>query len=236
VASVSRVYKAHPLAERFPALRKWSAAYKALREDIGKHGLREEIVLYQEMILDGRTRAFACQPQEADVEPRYRQFDPATEGDPEVFVESINLHRRHLTSGQRVRIAHKLANGTWGGARQGPNLHLAPLTVEAAVARCGVSKSNLEKYREVLLKARPEVDQALDEGRISVHRMTEIAKLPENKQLEAVKDWKKIRDEHPETFELKRGAKTKLARLAQLFDEVSSDEKRQHAKMWFFPG
>jgi hypothetical protein len=85
----------------------------------------------------------------------------------------------------------------------------------------------LESYRETLPKVRLEVDQALKEGRISVHRMSQIAKLPEDKQVEAVKDWEKIRAEHPEAFERKRGRKTAITDFARWFEGQSDAEKER---------
>jgi len=60
------------------------------------NGLREPIVLFEDMILDGRNRARACEL--AGVEP---SFTPFREDDPTSFVIDKNLHRRHLTAEQK---------------------------------------------------------------------------------------------------------------------------------------
>jgi hypothetical protein len=229
VVSVSGVSKFHPLAERYPIMRKWSKAFKALVKDVQAHGLHQAIVLFEGKILDGRNRFLACQT--GGVEPRYRQFDPATEGDPMAFVESANQHRRHLTSGQRVRLASQEATGARGGDRQTMNAEFAALTVEEAAAKRGVGAASVYSYRAACKTARPEVDKALEEGRISVRRMGQIAKLPEDKQLEAVKDWEKLRDEHPEAFGRKRGAKSDFAKTMRMI-EALSDEDKEKVGFW----
>jgi hypothetical protein len=232
---VSALYRFYPLADAFPPMRKWSKGYKALVKDIRAHGLREAIVLYQGMVLDGRNRYRAC--LETGVEPRFRQFDPVTEGDPELFVRSDNLHRRHLTSGQRAVLADRRAAGLRGGDRrsdQSPRVDFdRPPTVEQAAAEFGTSKSNVLALRAARAKVRPQVFQAVDDGRISVGRMGHIAKLTEDEQLEAVKDWEKIRDEHPELFEGKgkRSPKTDFAKTMRMI-EALSDEDKERVGVW----
>jgi hypothetical protein len=241
VVSVSRVFTFHPLAERYPIMRKWSKAFKALVKDVQAHGLRQAIVLFEGKILDGRNRALACQA--AGIEPHYRQFDPAREGDPMAFVDSANSQRRHLTSGQRVRLASEMATGTRGGdhrtaraqfvssVRGGDhrtvNAQFVSLTVEEAAAKHAVSPRSVYDYRKALKTACVQVDQALEEGRISVRRMGQIAKLSEDKQLEAVKDWEKLRDEHPEAFKRERGLASDAAKIARVFDAALDGDKAQ---------
>ena len=65
-----------------------------LTDDIRAHGLIDPIVLFEGMILDGRTRATAC--ERAGVAPRYAQFRGGRE-DALILVISHNLKRRHLT-------------------------------------------------------------------------------------------------------------------------------------------
>jgi len=76
----------HALADMLPLLE--GAEFTALAEDIREHGLREEIVLHEGMILDGRNRYRACLAAEA--EPRYRTFGdrPSDGTDPRAFVIS----------------------------------------------------------------------------------------------------------------------------------------------------
>jgi ParB-like chromosome segregation protein Spo0J len=95
----------HPLADIDPLID--GADYASLIEDIRKHGLREPIVLYQGKILDGRNRARAC--AEADVDLLFVEKTFTSDADAVAFLDSANLHRRHLTPKQkRQRIAARL--------------------------------------------------------------------------------------------------------------------------------
>jgi hypothetical protein len=57
----------HPFAELFPMLKDDELAELVM--DIGMHGLRNPITLYDEKVLDGRNRQRACEL--AGVEPIY---------------------------------------------------------------------------------------------------------------------------------------------------------------------
>ena len=79
----------HPLCTIFPRLS--DLDLDCLRLDIKEHGLREPIVLFDGMILDGGNRYKACLA--AGVEPIFKQY----EGDDiAAYVLSANFHRRHL--------------------------------------------------------------------------------------------------------------------------------------------
>ena len=50
-----RLLKPHPLAELMPAMTE--DEFVALKDDIKQHGLREPVVVFENMVLDGRHRA-----------------------------------------------------------------------------------------------------------------------------------------------------------------------------------
>jgi len=85
----------HPFAAIFPLLE--GTELEALADDIRQHGLREDVWLYEGMVLDGRNRKTACLM--AGVEPRFRTFTGSRREAVE-FVWSMNFARRHLNSGQ----------------------------------------------------------------------------------------------------------------------------------------
>lgn len=86
--------KIHPYANIFPEMNQHE--FSALKDDIKANGLREPILTYERMILDGRNRFKAC--QELGITPRYREW--TENGSAISLVVSLNLRRRHLTPSQ----------------------------------------------------------------------------------------------------------------------------------------
>ena len=91
-------YQDHPIAALFPLMSE--SELQELAEDIRARGLKDDIVIHQSRILDGRNRYRACLL--ADVEPRVK---PYVGTEPIKDVLSWNLHRRHLTTSQRAMVA-----------------------------------------------------------------------------------------------------------------------------------
>lgn len=87
---------AHPLATKFPDMN--DKDFAALVADIKANGQREPIVIFDGKILDGRHRARACQM--LGMEPITKVFD-GDEAAAALLVDSLNVHRRHLTREQR---------------------------------------------------------------------------------------------------------------------------------------
>lgn len=101
VTEIDRRY--HDVANIFPLMS--GEEFEALKADIAQHGLRESIWLHPDgSIIDGRNRHRAC--IETGTPPRFRKWDG--NGSLVAFVVSMNLHRRHLTSGQRAMAAQDI--------------------------------------------------------------------------------------------------------------------------------
>jgi len=90
----------HPVSNIFPLMQ--DAEFLDLKQDISEHGQLEPIWLHHDgSIIDGRNRYRAC--IDLGIEPKYRTWKG--EGSLTAFVVGLNLHRRHLTSGQCAAIA-----------------------------------------------------------------------------------------------------------------------------------
>jgi len=92
----------HPAADLFPMVD--AAEFAELCADIKERGLHQPITVYKDgTLLDGRNRLLACyQTHQEVVLDRYEGTDPVQ------FSLSANLHRRHLSEGQRAVIALKV--------------------------------------------------------------------------------------------------------------------------------
>jgi hypothetical protein len=94
----------HPLASTFPLME--GGEFTALIDDIRAHGLREPIILYDGMILDGRNRDRAC--REAGIAPQFREMPFGSRAEAAAYVISANILRRHLTGDQKRELIEKL--------------------------------------------------------------------------------------------------------------------------------
>jgi DNA modification methylase len=93
-------YEIHEVANLFPMMRE--EEFDALCVDIQTNGLITPICLFENKIIDGRNRYKAC--RKIGINPQTVNWK-GEEGNLVNFVISANLHRRHLSSGQRAVLA-----------------------------------------------------------------------------------------------------------------------------------
>lgn len=164
-------YEDHPIAAIFPLLPE--AELSELAEDIKKNGLKTDIVIYEGKILDGRNRYRACAI--AKVQPFTTQY---AGDDPVGLVLSLNLHRRHLTAGQKAAV----------GTEALPHL-------EAEAKKRMVTSTGGDDPRPVEKIPQPDSGKSRDKA-------AELVGVNPR----YISDAKKIKEEHPEHFEkLKSG-------------------------------
>jgi hypothetical protein len=201
---------AHPAAELFPLMKDTDRGL--LVDDIVEHGLREPILVYQGLILDGRNRLRACEI--AGVEPRFVEWDGV--GSPLAIVLSRNLHRRHLNEGQRAIIAarakgmfedeaaereraHQFRQPQQSPATEGgetetlrettaiANLHEPGRTVnEQAAELLNVSPRSVATASRVLKSADEQVIAAVESGDVAVSDAASVANRPKDQQRQAL--------------------------------------------------
>jgi hypothetical protein len=139
----------HHLAEKFPLME--GADFDALVEDVRKYGVREPITQFEGKILDGRNRYRAA--EKAGVTLNDDNFvELSATIDPQAFVISANIHRRHLTAEQkRALIAELLKTNPGASDRQ------IAETAKADHKTVGVVRQGLERGGEI-----PHVDTRTD--------------------------------------------------------------------------
>ncbi len=89
----------HSAAELMPKIPEKES--KLLLEDIKLNGQREPVIMHQGKLLDGRNRLWACLELGVDV----KAVNLEGEINPEEYVKSLNLKRRHLRPAQLATIA-----------------------------------------------------------------------------------------------------------------------------------
>ncbi|MGJ5049945.1 hypothetical protein ACQR09_23000 [Bradyrhizobium oligotrophicum] len=139
-------------------------AFDALVADIAENGIRDPLVSYEDMLLDGRNRYRAAEKAGVTITGRLvKPFNPDKDGDPLAWVISKNLHRRHLNESQRAMVAARVATLKHGGNQWSGQL--AAPTQEQAAAMLNVGERSIRRARLVIDHGSAElaalVDQAL---------------------------------------------------------------------------
>lgn len=204
-------YETHPLADVFPKLEGAELAPIVESMKTRGFDESEPIILVvvrekgkdREYVLDGRNRL--CAADRAGVKlarkhfSRHRMRDDGTAeglGNVVAYVIGRNIARRHLSESQRADVAARLATLRPGSnqkqvkgkpakaAEAGPaNLrNLPPVATAEAAKLLSVSPRLVEHARVVHEKAAPEVQRAVQEGRISVSAASQLAKRPPAEQ------------------------------------------------------
>ena len=164
--------KQHPLSAAFPAMGAEDLAI--LQADIKANGQRDPIVILDKMVLDGWHRYQACAA--LGITPATRTLGRGL--DPVSYVQSVNLHRRHLTSSQRA--AAVTACQDW--AQSGDNQHTrggapgSPPTVKEMAKAAEVSPRTIQQAKKAQEAG---LGAAVRDGRVSAKKAADIAKLPE---------------------------------------------------------
>jgi len=172
----------HPVAQLFPMLDE--SELESLAADIAANGLQQAIVLDTSgAILDGRNRFRACEL--AGVTPQYRVYEGS---DPVAYVVSANLQRRHLSESQRAMVAARVATlrrqDTLKQCRA--DAPIGATTQPAASALLNVSRRSVQRARQVITHAIPEVVEAVERGDMAVSAAATIARQEPEQQREAI--------------------------------------------------
>jgi hypothetical protein len=185
-------YEIHPLAELFPPMP--DDQYQALKADIAENGQKEDIVFWQDKLVDGRHRLRAC--LELGVKPDMAELDDAS--DPYIYVISHNLHRRHLTESQRSMVAGKLATLNVGSNQHSKEGRSIDLSQDDAAKLLSVSVPSVKRAKQVIEHGSKAIVDAVESGEIPVSFAAKfVTEEPDKKtQTELVKQGKKAMKEH----------------------------------------
>ena len=156
-------YTVHPAADLFPMIK--AEKLNEIAADIKAHGLNESIKVCNGKILDGRNRLEACRL--ANVQPIFEEIEV---DDPIAYVCSANIHRRHLTTGQRAAIAAELANLERGTNRFGKKVEgsndpsTSGTSIDEAAAMLNVSPKSVKRAKQTM-RDDPKAHEAAKAGK-----------------------------------------------------------------------
>lgn len=185
----------HPAAELFPMMD--DEQFKGLLEDIRENGLDECGVLTVDgQILDGRNRYKAC--QQLGIAMEWSQLERDNDVDPFKYVISKNLHRRHLTTRERILVAAQMANMNRGRPSMEENSSKEPFSIDDAAAALNVSRESVKRGKTVFEHGSDELIDAVKTGEVSVTRAAKVAKTtPKAEQLPKAKEKKPPKPRKP---------------------------------------
>ncbi|ACT47145.1 MT-A70 family methyltransferase [Methylotenera mobilis] len=164
----------HPIANLFPEMSELQ--FDELKQDIAQNGLQMPILMYGGKVVDGRHRLRACSA--LGVTPKFAELEAANDKSAEQSVISINLHRRHLTEGQKAIIAARLTNSFVGA-----NQHTAGAVSQRKVAEeLGISVDSVQRGKKVLNNGTPELIAAVSEGKLDISNAAKLAQLAKQDQ------------------------------------------------------
>jgi N6-adenosine-specific RNA methylase IME4 len=175
--------KYHPLANIFPFME--GAAFDALVADIRANGIRDPLVMYEGLLLDGRNRWCAAAAAGITISGSdVRQFDPKKDGDPLAWIISKNLHRRQLNESQRAMVAAKLANMRQGERTDLPSIEGKSISQTDAAMMLNVSHASVERAKTVQRDAVLEIVNAVEQGQLAVSLGACAARMSAEDQVE----------------------------------------------------
>ena len=88
---------------------------------------------------------------------------------------SLNLHRRHLSEGQRATVAAKLANLKDGQRADQAAQICAPVTQDQAAEMLNVSRRSVQAAAKVLHDGDDELVHAVERGDVAVSAAAKVA-------------------------------------------------------------
>ena len=182
-------YENHPIADCFPML--GESDFQELKEDIRKHGQLARILVFQEMILDGRNRYRAC--RELGMTPQVAVF-PGTYAEAVDMVVSLNLRRRHMDREEIRDASGKLACLNEGRKSKDD----LTATRVAVAEKLGITEGEVMKAVTIEKKAAPEVKEAYRKREITQGQAFEFAQHEPEKQRELVERKATIREAQAE--------------------------------------
>ena len=161
----------HPLSRRYRAFT--DSEFAGLVDDVGAHGVRVPVVLFEGKILDGVHRAAAA----AELGVHCPTVELPDGVNPEAFVHSMNGRRRHLQTGElALAAASSVTTERSGGGDQGVS-GVQRRTVPEAAGWAGLGTTTVSEARTVLEDGDADLVDAVRSGDVSVKEAASRARV-----------------------------------------------------------
>ena len=185
-----------------------SDAMALLEASILTEGCRDAIVVWGDLLIDGRNRLEICQRHDVPFQTVNREFPSRSAA--RIWIIQNQFARRNLSPMERAELALELEAEVRAGARErqahgmtAPGKTLTQNSAEPlpsgesrdAIARiAGVSHDTIAKAKAIKEDAIPEVREMARAGAISIHAASQISEMPDAMQesvAQAIQDGEK---------------------------------------------
>jgi len=219
----------HPLSALFERFDLVGEDLQALVDDIKHEGLLNPITTHDGMILDGWNRFQACKLAKA--RPVFLSLAPGL--DPWEFVKGANMLRRHMPPAERLAVMllkMQMDGGVPNGTPHDPSVKEIEKDLE-------VGRGTAQRGAQIAKAHDPVLNEALADGRISVDRAAQLAKLPKEERQAAMDSPapapgpKPIDDRDARIAQLERlleDGKKEIAELTQKLQEAGAQVLELH--------
>ena len=164
--------------------------FKQLEENILSEGIRENIIIWNGIIIDGHNRYEIAQKHGLEFKTSEKEF--ADRDSVKIWIIKNQFGRRNLSAYDRSRLAlqleplisekAKVKQIESGGAVPQKSAK-PPIDTRAELATiAGVSHDTIAKVKTIELKATPEVKEKLSSGEVSINQAYKEIKQAEKKQ------------------------------------------------------
>jgi len=163
--------------------------FRQLEENILNEGIREKIVLWQGVIIDGHNRYEIAQKHGLEFETIEKSFSDRDAV--KIWIIKNQFGRRNISAYDRSRLALELEPLIAGKAKenQGARTDLTSVrnltnvdTKKELATLAGVSHDTIAKVKVIEQKAAPEIKEKLSTGEVSINQAYKEIKQAEKKQ------------------------------------------------------
>ena len=181
--------KAHPAAELFPRLSE--SELVALKNDILAHQQEHPIIVWNDMIVDGRNRFRACEM--LGRKPKIKEMQFADEAAVISYIISTNMRRRHLTNEQRDQIGARLVTMQSGDNQWSPQNAGTTVGVADAASMVQSTHARIERARTIE-RSDPALADKVISGEMSKGKALKVIRERAGKPAPAVTDYANASD------------------------------------------
>ena len=218
------IYEEHALSAAFPSMSE--EELQNLKDSIDVIGVQNPIVIYEGKIIDGWHRYKVAN----ELRLPCPVVHLADDVDPQDFVLANNKARRHLNRGQIAMAYTKVYQWHPQGKTSKPLLSKGLKSADELAKLSGTSKSSIEQAKSVLKNGAKPVQEAVQNGKISLRRGAKISRLDLESQFKALTEPPEPRPSmldgnEPSDEELEANELAMQADLQAVADLLDSDDK-----------